>query len=48
MNKPGRTTTVTGNVNSSNAGNHSQRGTNVPTQPSAPKMPAVKPNTAKK
>lgn len=48
MNKGGKTTTTRGTVNPGSLGNHSQRGSNVPTQPSVPKMPAVKPNTSKK
>ena len=47
MNKSGNTTTR-GTVSPGSLGNHSQRGSNVQTQPSTPKMPAVKPNTAKK
>lgn len=38
----------TNNPNTGKSGNHSQRGSNVPTQPTVPKMPPVKPNTSKK
>lgn len=48
MSKGGKTTTNRGTGNPGSLGNHSQRGSNVPTQPTVPKMPAVKPSTGKK